>query len=284
MTTRPQGSIFLVGTGRCGSTILYSCLAMHRDFAWISSWLTLAPRWPVLSAVNRLWDLPGTARWREARFVAKPVQPDEVFPHWDPGYLEERLTPTRVARARGGLVPLVERIRRYQGRPRFLAKMVGRPVLVSLLWELFPDAFFVHIVRDLKPTTASLLQVEFYHGTELDHWQWGPIPPAQLEFYQARGKPKELGAALVVRHNRAELDRQLGAVPTEHWMELSYAAFVTDPIAGFRQVGARAGFEVDAKFLRDLEARQVYGGADQKWRKYFTESQIRNLDEFEAIS
>ena len=67
-------------------------------------------------------------------------------------------------------------------------------------------------------------------------------------------------------------------------MELSYAAFVTDPIAGFRQVGARAGFEVDAKFLKDLEARQVYGGADQKWRKYFTESQIRNLDEFEAIS
>jgi hypothetical protein len=257
---------------------------MHRDFAWISSWLTLAPRSPLLAVANRLWDLPGTAGWSDARFLPKPVQPDAVLLRWDPKYHEERITHERVARGRATIVPLIERIRRYQGRPRFLAKMVGRPVLVSLLRELFPDAFFVHIVRDLKPTTASLLRVDFYRGADFEHWQWGAIPAAYLEFYEARGKPQEVAAAIVVRENLAELDRQLAALPADSWMELSYSAFVSDPAEGLRPLAARAGFELDSGFLDRLRARRVYGGADQKWRKYFNDSQIRNLEEFEAVA
>jgi hypothetical protein len=283
MTPR-RGPIFLVGTGRCGSTILYSCLAMHRDFAWISSWLTLAPRWPVLTAVNRLWDTPGTARWREARFLPKPVEPNDVFRRWDPSYLEEGLTPERVARARVALIPLIERIRRYQGRARFLAKMVGRPVTVSLMRELFPDAFFIHIVRDLKPTTASLLRVDFYQRANFDRWPWGPIPTLYLEFYERRGKPAEVAAAIALRHSLEELQRQLARLPDGTWMELGYAAFVSDPAGALRQVAALAGFEADGKFLRDIGSRRVYGGADQNWRKYFDDSQIRNLDDFEALA
>lgn len=280
----PTGPLFLVGTGRCGSTIIYSCLAMHPDFAWISSWLTLAPRWPMLTAASRLWDIPGITRWRETRFVPKPVEPNQVFIRWDGRYLDESLSPQRVAEARAGLVPLIERIRRYQGRTRFVGKMVGRPVTVSLLRELFPDAFFVHVVRDLKPTTASLLQVDFYRGLDLERWQWGPIPATYLEFYERTGKPVEVAAAIAVQHNLCELDRQLTALPADRRMELPYARFIDNPVAELREVGARAGFAMDGRFLRRLRTRQVYGGADQKWRKYFTSSQIRNLEEFEALA
>lgn len=276
--------IFLVGTGRCGSTILYSCLAMHPDFAWISSWLSVAPRWPSLCAFNRLWDLPGTARWREARFLPKPVEPNEVFVRWDEGYLEEGVTPERLAQARAGLLPLAERILSAHGRPRLLAKMVGRPVSVTLLAEVFPDAFFIHITRDLKPTTASLLVVEFYHGTDFSIWPWGPIPPAYLELYNAREKAPELGAAIVVRHNLDELHRQLGALPAARWMTIPYAGFIADPVEGLRQVSARAGFDLSPRFLDEMGKRKVYGGADKKWQKLFTPAQIANLDAFERLT
>ena len=54
--------IFVVGTGRCGSTIVYSMLAMHPELAWIPSWMNVLPTMPIVSAINRLWGIPGTDR------------------------------------------------------------------------------------------------------------------------------------------------------------------------------------------------------------------------------
>ncbi len=285
MSAQSRAPLFIVGTGRCGSTIAYSCLAMHQEFAWIPSWLTTLPRMPALAAMNRFWELPGTDRFRESRFFPKPVEPNDVFAAWLKNYSTETLTDQMVEEARRTLLPLIGRIERAQGKRRFLCKMVGRPVKIALFARLYPEARFVHITRDLKPTVCSLMQVDFYQrGDSLHRWPWGVIPKAFLDYYEQVGRAEEVKGAITVQLNRHELDRQLRTVDPSRWIALAYADFVQRPIESLRRVAELADFAVDDRFIQRLESRHLYGGADQKWRTYFTESQVRNLEGFESLS
>jgi len=281
-----QGApLFLVGTGRCGSTIVYSCLAMHPDLAWIPSWLTTAPRWPILTAANRFWELPGTDRWREARFFPKPVEPNTVWERWVPEFHREDAEPDALTQARATLVSLIDRVKRYHGKPRYLGKLVGRPVKVELLAAVFPSARFVHVTRDLKPTVSSLLLVDFFqNNAPLDRWPWGTIPEALLEFYRANGSAEEVAAAITVVLNRVEVDRQLSRVSADRWIEVSYPGFINRPIEEMRRIGEHAGLSLDAGFERRIRRREIHGGDDRKWARHLTDQQVARLDAFEPLA
>jgi hypothetical protein len=284
MTTAQGRHLFLVGTGRCGSSISYSCLAMHPEFAWLSTWLTLLPALPAVTLANRIWGIPGMDRFREARFFPKPAEPNTVFQHWDRHFPVEDATPDALAMSRRILPALVDRICRAQGRTRFLGKLVGRPVKIDTLARVFPDAHFVHVTRPLRPSTASLLHVEFYDARALDQWPWRAVPPAYLDFYRSRASPREIAAAIVIQANMLELERQLGDLKRDRWIELPYGDFVADPVTWIRTVGDHAGFTVDTAYVARLHRRQVYAGADDKWKKVFTPAELKNLDDFEAMA
>lgn len=277
--------IFLVGTGRCGSTITYSLLAMHPDLAWIPSWVDAFPAFPGLAAANRLLNLPGMDRFRERRFLPKPVEPNKVFAHLLTHYYSETLDDEVVEKARTRLLPLLARILRFHGRPRFLGKVVGRPVRIDLFAQLFPGAFFIHVTRGLKPTVCSLMQVDFYSATgTLDQWRWETIPQAYLDYYENCGRADEVSAAIKVKLNRAEIERQIGRLDSSRRMVLPYAEFVQAPVEYLHKVGRFTGLRIDDVFVNRLKALQVYGGADEKWRQFFSEVQVRNLDGFQALA
>lgn len=277
-----EAPIFVVGTGRSGTTILYSCLAMHRALGWVSSWVGLAPRLP-LATFNLFWSLPGTDRFREARFFPRPAEPFRVFPRVLSFYKREAPDAEALEEARRELVPLVTRLRRLQGKPRFLTKMAGRPVKSELLATVFPNAFIINITRDLKPTVASLLQVSFYDSSGLESWPWGRIPETYLQFYDRTGREPAVAAAIKVRLNRIEQDRQLARIPLQRWCAVKYSDFVENPTGTLVEVGKKAGLETDDRFLARVRRRNIYGGADKKWMKYFTPEQVKLLDEFESL-
>lgn len=278
--------VFIVGTGRCGSTILYSLLAMHPDFAWIPSHLDLAPSVLQLAATARIWSLPGTDRFRETRFLPKPVEPNRVFAHWVPEYYSEAADPQAIETGRSTIVPMLDRIRRYQGKPRFLGKLVGRPVKVTLLRDLFPGARFVHITRGLGATVSSLLRVDFYarNKGQIDAWKWDAMPSQFVAYYRDSGEASEIAAAITIVLNRWQLARQLAQVPADDRLEVAYQTLPQDPVDAVRRIGERVEFEVNETFRARIARRRVYGGADEQWKRHLTETQQRNLLEFERLA
>lgn len=259
---------------------------MHPDLAWIPSHLDLAPRLLLLATTARIWNVRGTDRYREARFFPKPVEPNRVFTHWVPDYYSEAADPRAVATGRASIVPLLERIRRYQGKPRFLGKLVGRPVKVTLLRELFPGARFVHITRGLGATVSSLLRVDFYARTKarIDAWKWDAMPSPFLDYYRKTGEAPEIAAAITIVLNRWQLARQLAQIPADDRLEVAYQTLVEDPVAAIRRIGERAALEVDEAFRARIARRRVYGGADEQWRHHLSDKQQGNLLEFERLA
>jgi hypothetical protein len=278
-----EGPIFVVGTGRCGSTIVDSILAMHPQLSWMPSWVDTSGGYPVFAVVNRLWGRRFMDRYRESRFFPTPVEPYEVFERICQHFPREDVSEDVIAEAREKLVPVIDAIVRFHGNPRYLAKVVGRPVKVEMFATLFPNARFVHVTRGLKPTLSSLLKVHFFTGWGMiEDWKWDDIPADQIEFYRSRGESEVVGIAIRLRLNRVEIDRQLALVPPDLQIEVGYKDFVANPIEHLGRIADFAALSMESGFVERVRARNIYGGADDKWMTHFDEDQIRDLDEFET--
>lgn len=279
------GPVFLIGTGRCGSTIVDSLLAMHPDLSWMPSWIDTARGWPILALGNRIWHISAMDRFIESRFFPTPVEPYDTFRRYAKHFSSETIDAPVVAEARERLVPLIEKIRKFHGRPRYLAKFVGRPVKVELFAKLYPDARFVHVVRGLKPTLSSLMKVHFYADWgPIENWQWEKIPQSYLDFFEKTNRAEEVGAAIRLKLNREQIDRQLAAIDPFSHLQVSYGDFVRDPICQLREICDFCELPIHDSYIQRVRRRKVYSGADDKWKRHFDENQIRRLDEFEDLA
>jgi hypothetical protein len=257
-------------------------LAMHPEMSWMPSWVATSGGYPILAFANRIWNLSFLDSYREARFFPTPVEPYETFSRMCRHFRREDAADEVVAEAREKLVPLIENIVRYHGKPHYLGKLVGRPVKIELFAKLFPTARFVHVTRRLKPTLSSLLKVHFYDGWEsIDEWPWGAIPEDQLHYYQSRGKSEVAGVAVRLHLNNAEVERQLEFIPPDQRMDVAYQDFVRDPVASLTRITEFAGLSMGPEYTARIRARNVYAEADKKWMTHLNEDQIRDLDEFE---
>src|SRR5439155_6926406 len=80
---------------------------------------------------------------------------------------------------------LVERFRRFfevraraQRKPVFVHKFTGWP-RARLIHAAFPEARFVHVVRDGRAVAASLVRMPWWKGREgPSGWGFGPLPHA----------------------------------------------------------------------------------------------------------
>ena len=79
--------IVMVGTGRCGSTMLHRLLARHDEIGWLSTFNEVCPTQPCLSRFSNLY------RWRalnlgvrHLKAFPKPFECYRFWEHFLPGF------------------------------------------------------------------------------------------------------------------------------------------------------------------------------------------------------
>jgi hypothetical protein len=156
-----------------------------------------------------------------------------------PTLVEWNLEPDAVAgRLRAGMTPgeaiaaVFEAYAAERGKPRWGDKTPLYMQHLPLLERLFPEARFVHLVRDGRDAASSFLSVPRGIMTE----GWGQ--PHDAEGFACQWATEVRGA------------RALGArVGPMRYLELRYEAFVAGPSAELRRVCAFAGLEYDEGML-----------------------------------
>ena len=174
--------VFVIGSGRSGLTPLMDLIAYHPAFAWPSQYQTRFPksfRWAILS---RILDFaPAGSRRKFARIVPRHSEAWAMWRECFYGFstpfrdlTEADVTP----HARNQFQRALRAILKYQGKERFIAELSGWS-RVRFLKEIFPDAQFVHIVRDGRAVANSLINVDYWGGWEgIYKWRWG-VPSAE---------------------------------------------------------------------------------------------------------
>ncbi len=169
--------IFFVGVPRSGTSILFEAFSRHPALAWLSNYSRSRPGWVWLNGLrglldNRLVHLAGPMRQSGGGPIGSRLlpQPSEAYPFWeywlDTPFVFEYLLNTRArsdesTRLSGAIRETV----RWQRRKRFATKITG-PGRIGFLHSIFPDARFVHVIRDGRAVANSLLNVAFWKQAE----------------------------------------------------------------------------------------------------------------------
>jgi hypothetical protein len=296
----PEGTrfVFVLGTGRCGSTQLAHVVASHPQVGFVSNVeerlarIASPGRWNdgLLRSANRwvAWaggvrSAPRPARWAAAAITRASTLagPSEAY-----GLLAEEVSPMIVAPFRDltaeDAAPWIDnRFRRFfanrasvQAKPVFMHKFTGWP-RARFIDAVFPEARFVHLVRDGRAVASSLMQVPFWQGYRGPaEWSFGPLPESYAREWEESGHSFAMLAGLewkVLMDAFGEAER---AIPADRWLNVRYEDFTANPraeverILGFwglpwttdverRLRGARITTARQAAFMTELGSNEI---------------------------
>ncbi len=151
-----------------------------------------------------------------------------------------------------------------------------RDLVAAHLRAIFPDALFLHVIRDPRAVVASLLAVHWW--PDLPLWWSDDRTPRALA---ADGsKPEAVAAEHWVRSVERLLADSRPLQPTRY-LEIRYEEFSESPEAVLSRVDAFAGLSSSPRLAESVRRRGVTSQND-KYRSQFEDEELRIVERIVA--
>jgi len=275
---------WMLGTGRCGSTLLHELVARHPDVGFLSNLddrlgpLDLSGR--ANSALYRLVPPAFTQKGRPRfapsegyRILEARVSPGVVDPFRD--LVAEDATPWLADR----FGSFFRRRAVAQRRAVFLHKFTGFP-RAAFVDAVLPGSRFVHVVRDGRAVANSLLQMPWWRGYRgLEAWGWGPLPDRYTLEWDEHGRSFAVLAGLEWKLLMEAFDRASRAIGSDRWLDVRYEDLVSDPRATTRTVLEFLGLPWTDAFERQFSRFAFDAGRTEAYLLDLSPSDVLALDE-----
>jgi hypothetical protein len=252
--------IFIVGTGRCGSTAFHHVLGVHPQTMWLSGFAEEFPTHPE-------WNRAAVAAMNNPllrRIFHKRIKPGENYGFWythaygfaEPGrdLVADDVTP----RVRRQLHSVFQRMLTRR-RHRILIKLTGWS-RIGFLNEIFPDAKFIHIVRDGRAVASSYLHINEWqwrgwYGPY--SWRYGPLSAEDQAAWEASGKSFAALAGIQWRIHTRAIDSARLHVDPARFLQVRYEDFCDEPLETCRRVVDFAELERSPMFERHVAGTRI---------------------------
>lgn len=263
--------IFIVSCARSGSTMFHYLLGGHPDLAWFSNITTRLPMLPQLATLSRfypirkLYKLPKIMEY----MIPKPFEGNKFF---DRCNLGGNYT-TKYMGANEAAIEDTECLKRYiqdhlkyHRRPRFMNKNIGNLLRVEYLNSVFPNAKFVHLVRDPVATVASLLNWKLPTANK----DWGKRNLSEID--------KELAMLSFDKAvdrwiaSNKQIMKSLSKIEKK-WISISYEVLTRSPQGVMDKVLSYCELEWTDHYRRFVDRFRI-GNMNEKYLGQFTEGQI----------
>jgi len=269
--------IFITGLGRSGTTLIHTMLSTHPHVSWLS---LLCGKFPGRPYLNRwlmsVFDVPILNIYFKRRFL-----PLENYAFWDfyfPGFSHPSrdLVASDVSlRTRKALRGVASELLTRK-RNRLLIKITGLP-RISFLYAIFPNARFVHVVRDGRAVANSRLSAPFWkgwHGLNI----WGGQMPEHYrqEWDQCRRSFVAL-AGIEWKTHMDQLEAVKGENPNIDICQVRYEHFCAAPIAELKRIADHCELPWDRQFETAARSFHVQN-ENEKWKTDLTDEQCAILE------
>ena len=294
--------IFIVGCPRSGTTITLKILALHEQLSWIPGCVDKSPRETQKAFRNRAYSIPFLGKhiyhfaMKQGNFLSRkikrylpfPVEPWSFWKHYLNGFLwnSSGNTPPRSMGISDiseqeviGVRKAVDSIQKAQGKDNFLSKYTDFPRMTYLM-KAFPDAVFVHVVRDGRAVSASYFQKinsgGFSAWNKRDWWISGWPEEWQNE-WENSSKSKLSFSAYQYKFFMREIANDVKKIPLNRCYEVNYADIIESPIETFKDIIAFC--ELDSSrniewYLKSIELTNM----NHKWITGFSDSEKAELN------
>ncbi|UJA19993.1 sulfotransferase [Thermoleophilia bacterium SCSIO 60948] len=278
-----EAPLIIVGTGRCGSTLLHRLLAEHEQLAWISPYNEVMPERTSLGVLSNLYRLPLSTRVRHAKVFPKPYEAYRFWEHYMPGFsrrespLEASDVPEEGARR---VRVAADRLVRAQGGRRLLVKVTGWSRM-AYFDRVFPGATFIHLKRDPRSVVSSWMQAGWLNVTrapDTPGWEWGAVPGAYMAAWSELGGDAIMSAALKIRLDLDDIEANDALLPNPT-LETSYEDLVGAPVETLRGIVRETGLDWTPAFERRIARRSFYDSRE-RWREHLSDEDGDRVVEF----
>jgi hypothetical protein len=272
--------IFIVGSGRCGSTALYRIIAKHPHLAFLTQ---LADRMSRNIKIQRLlmraWDIPVLGETLRIKLV----------PAEGHGYWRTHLGIFRHPYRDIGPEDVTNEMRRRfhhiinelttEKRRRVLIKVVSW-TRVGFIKEIFPDSKIIHVQRHPFAVVNSLINVPWWTGWEgPENWGWGPLDEHENEVWQRHDQSFLVLALIlwkkVIQAHRLAVEKLPGEFKRDV-MEIEYKRLCEDKLVVIPEILSFCDLEYSDSYRRKVEEYHLQA-RDYKWRESFTNRQKSDL-------
>ena len=287
MARKVEKPIFLVGTGRCGSMLLYRLLAEHPHVMYptivLDFWPTalrlnrlamLAKRVPLLGRPLRdplkawegftFWEYHITGAKQPAGFSIpyRDLREDDVMTYWKKslhGVFGRMLT---------------------RKRHRLLTKLPGW-TRVGFYKEVFPDAKVVHLIRKPHPVVNSLIKESWWHGWHGPaKWRWGPLTEEEDRIWKRYDESYVVLCAIQWKKTLEAYWQSINRLKPEQrrdCLEIYYTDLCENPAGIVRQVSEFCEL-ADSPAVQRAIARTPIESRDDKYKRDLTPKQQEQLE------
>jgi hypothetical protein len=269
----PIKPILIIGAPGSGTTLLYQTLCAHRDLAYITHNMLRAG----LRKHGRLVGDRRKALFKLHNLIHR--DPASTLPHeadafWMTyfGYYDYRTENDYTEEMAIYFRKKVTQVQDLWDRPRFVNKNLQNSFRVKLLNLVFPDAKFLHIIRDGRAVAFSLLNKKDLGATS---------PILLVGFKDILGEKYQYKRSELYNHGLAWKEyvtkaREASAVARGRYYEVRYENLVREPYEELRNIIDFCELEWYNKFREEIPHTQ---NMNEKWRQNATKDQHRDLEE-----
>lgn len=277
--------VFLLGAGRSGTTLLYKLLSAHQGVAYLSNYQNRYPKWSFLAYLQHILNQfpeykrkswfkeQGNAYFNERRkwlqsIVPTPAEAEPVY-----ASCGIPLMPTDDFFLQPGTIECLqnrfERILQMSCGELLLTKRTANNRRIPILKQIFPDAKYIHLIRDGRAVAYSLLRVAWWN----DHvMHWANKTPRQMI---AEGhNPLELAAQNWVEGMKS-LEHGIPLIPSSNLLEVRYDDLLSDPRGQLQRILDFMGVSAqkDTRFWDIVESLHL-APKQETWIESWTESEL----------
>lgn len=271
--------IFILGSGRSGTTLLYDLLAIHPDICWFSELTDGFPHLPHSALMQRALRIPlfGDLMQRKiinesSPMILKPSEGSNIYDGYS-GFVKDKRSTEKdwSGKVEKKFKLIIRKHLMATEKSRFINKQPANTQRIRLIHELFSDAYFVHIIRDGRAVVNSLLHTDWWPNIQL-WWLNGKKPSEVLRY---RNNQVKLGA-LHWKHNVIEIRRNRKLLGNRY-IEVRYEGLISDPRGTIKKILQFCELPNIDEYLRRIPIK--FPNMNEKWKKELTDKQQRVLYE-----
>ena len=274
---------FIVGTGRCGSTLLHEIISKHKDASFFSNFeekhgrFGFLGRWGNFLYRNNHFSITREGKNRFAptegyKLISRKVSPIYVRPCRD--LFETDVSPWMKQR----FYEFFMKSYKKYGKPILIHKYTGWS-RIGFFSSIFPQAKFIHVVRDGRAVGNSWLQMKWWGGYEgPENWLWGELTAADREEWLKSGKSYATLAGLSWRILMDSYDNSSSMLDKDRYMVLRYEDFINEPVEQMKKILRFTGLEWSADFEKQFRKFIIRKSREKSFETDLNSKQLKELE------
>ena len=265
--------IFIIGSGRSGTTVFYNFLSTHPEVCWFSNYSDKLVSFKPMPLLHRVIDFPffGTIAKRNIitasgqRFNLKPVEGQRSYHEYCGFKHNVKTTEDDLdSKLENKFKELITRHCALTGKKRFISKQTANTQRIRLISPMFRNAYYIHVIRDGRAVANSLLKVIWWDETDI--WWLGK----KVSEWKEEGRESIELCALQWEKNVREILKNKSLFE-DRYIEIKYEEFAADvkgtmnKVTDFCELGESKKFNeilpntlpnMNYKWIEDLNEKQ----------------------------